>query len=89
MGLLLAVAVGYALGARAGHRGFDELVASIKTIRDSEEFHAMLAAARSHAGHVLQEAADLLGHKAGAPILEDLVPRVSAMTEKLPTRPSF
>jgi len=84
MGLLLAVAVGYTLGARAGPRGFDELVASIKAIRASEEFAAMLAAARSHAGYVLKEVAELLGNEDGAPILDDLVHRVNAMTHRLP-----
>ena len=88
MGVLLAFAVGYTLGARAGHRGFDELVASMKAIRDSEEFHAMLAAARSHTGYILQEVAQLLGDTDGPPILDDLVHRVNAMTRKLPTRPA-
>lgn len=85
MGVLLAFVVGYTLGARAGHRGFDEVVTSIKEIRDSEEFHGMLAAARSHAGYVLTEIAELLGNADGPPILDDLVHRVNMMSRRVPT----
>lgn len=88
MGVLFAFAVGYTLGTKAGHRGFEELVCSIKEIRESEEFHAMLAAARSHAGHVLKEVSDLLGNEDGPPLFDDLVHRVNALTHRLPTVPA-
>lgn len=52
---------GYSLGAKAGAKGYAELVKSAKAVRESEEFRAMLRALRSHLAHTLREAAELLG----------------------------
>ena len=41
VGILMAFAVGYAVGAEAGGEGYDELVASFKAVRDSEEFRGL------------------------------------------------
>lgn len=59
MGVLLAFAVGYTLGAKAGAHGFEDVVASFKAVRESEEFRNALDVLRAHASHVLREAADL------------------------------
>ena len=75
--MLLALAAGYVLGATAGSRDFDQLLDSVRAIRDSEEFGDFLAALRSHAGHTLRELADLL-ERVGPETLSsnDLVERV-------------
>ena len=48
MGTLFGFVVGYIVGARAGSQGFDEVVDALRTVRDSEEFQAMVEIARSH-----------------------------------------
>jgi hypothetical protein len=52
---------GYSLGAKAGAKGYAEFVRSVKAVKESEEFRAMLRALRSHVAHTLREAAELLG----------------------------
>ena len=56
MGMLFAFAVGYILGARAGREGLDELAESMRALRESEEFAALVSAARSYVSHALHEA---------------------------------
>ena len=80
MGVLLAFAVGYIVGSRAGQAGLEEIKSSIQSIRESEEFAAMVAALRSHAGHALRDAADLVGAESQSIRIDDLVDRVRAMT---------
>lgn len=75
MGLLLAFAFGYSVGAKAGTKGFEELVESIKAIQKSEEVADALKALRSHARHVMQEIAELLGENE-TPDIGDLLERV-------------
>jgi hypothetical protein len=60
MKMFLALAAGYLLGASAGSRDFEQLLDSVRAIRDSEEFSDFLAALRSHASHTLRELADML-----------------------------
>ena len=60
MGIVLAFAVGYVVGANAGQEGYRDVVDSARAVRDSEEFRAMLAALRSHAGATLRQLGDLL-----------------------------
>jgi hypothetical protein len=77
MGILLAFAVGYAVGAKAGSESFDEVVEALKAVRDSDEFSSLLKALRSHAGHALRElatAVDGTGQEGGS--TQDLVDRV-------------
>jgi hypothetical protein len=85
MGVLLALAVGYAIGAKAGAEGYEEVVQSLKAIRDSEEFTALLSALRSHASHVLKEVADVVATDGELPAVGDLVERVRAMARQIPT----
>ena len=42
MGILLAFAAGYVLGARAGSEDFDDVVEALQAIRQSEEFHDLV-----------------------------------------------
>jgi hypothetical protein len=69
----MAFAVGYAVGAKAGSEGYDELIASFKAVRDSEEFRGLIAAIRSHTGHVLREVGQRLQTDADRPISMDEV----------------
>ncbi len=59
MGLVDFVA-GWALGAKAGNQGFDEVVETAKGIYESKEFHDFLGVLRSHVGHSLKELGELV-----------------------------
>jgi hypothetical protein len=48
MGTLFGFAVGYVVGARAGSKGFDEVVDALRTVRESEEFQALVDIVTSH-----------------------------------------
>jgi hypothetical protein len=77
MKVLLALVAGYAIGATSGSRDYDQLVKSIRAIRDSEEFDDLVTALRSHAGQTLRELANLVDRTGtGAPDTDDLVTRV-------------
>lgn len=73
MGLLLAFAVGYAIGARAGEQGYGEVVDALKAVRESEEFQSLLAAGRTHVGAVLSELGARLSDDDGEGLSVDAV----------------
>lgn len=60
MGVVLAFLVGWAVGARGGAKGYDEVVAAGKEVWRSEEFAGLVSAVRSHTVHVLRELAEWL-----------------------------
>jgi hypothetical protein len=60
MGFLLAFAAGYVMGARAGSESLDEVIDAVHAIRESEEFHDLVKALRSHAAHSLRGLATML-----------------------------
>ena len=60
MGMLLVFAVGYVMGSRAGSESLDEVVDAVHAIRESEEFHDLVSALRSHAAHSLRGLATML-----------------------------
>ena len=60
MGFLLVFAAGYVMGARAGGETLDEVVDAMHAIRESEEFHDLVSALRSHAAHSLRGLAGML-----------------------------
>ena len=60
MGFLLVFAAGYVMGARAGGETLDEVVDAVHAIRESEEFHDLVTALRSHAAHSLRGLAGML-----------------------------
>ena len=85
MGLLVAFAVGYAVGARGGNEGLDEVIRSFKAIRDSAEVKDLVAALRTHVGFTLRELADRM-EADGAGRLdpsgeEDLLTQVRRLTD--------
>ena len=63
MGMLLVFAAGYVMGARAGGESFDDVVDAVHAIRESEEFHDLVKALRSHAAHSLARAGDHAGER--------------------------
>jgi hypothetical protein len=79
---LVDFAAGWALGAKTGNQGFDDVVSTAKGIFSSKEFQDFLAAVRSHAAFALREMGDLVDtEEAGAPS-GDLVDFVRALVER-------
>ena len=82
MGLLVAFAAGCFVGAKAGSQDFGDVAGSLRAVRDSEEFHDLVVAFRSHAGQTLRRLADMV-EKTGAGANRngdsDLVERVRSL----------
>ncbi|HEY1279102.1 MAG TPA: hypothetical protein VGF22_05465 [Acidimicrobiales bacterium] len=78
MSVVLAFAAGCVVGAKAGAQDFRDVTQSLNAIRQSEEFHDLLAALRSHAGQTLRHLADVLeqNDRPAALTNDDLVARV-------------
>ena len=66
MGLPEFVA-GWALGAKTGSQGFDEVVETTRAIFQSKEFKDFLAVVRSHAGYSLRNLGDLVAGDTAQP----------------------
>ena len=81
MEILVAFAVGYFVGARAGSEGFDDVVNSFHAVRESDEFKGLVAALRSHASHTLGELSSIIGGDTKVPIrsVNDVVTRVRSL----------
>lgn len=79
MGILLAFAVGYVVGVKAGSQGLEEIVSAIKDIRASEEFAAMVGTLRSHVSKALRDVGEVVGDDQRTidmdGVLEDVVAR--------------
>ena len=58
--MFVALFVGYVIGARAGSKELDQLVESLRALRETEEFAAVLSAARAHLAHTLRDLADMV-----------------------------
>lgn len=85
MELLLAFAVGWAVGARAGESGFREVVDAARELRRSEEFRALIDVMRSHMASGLRAFADVLADRE-VPITPDsVVERVLRVMGRDPT----
>ena len=81
MGILLAFAAGYILGAKAGSDDLDDVIDAVNAIRQSEEFNDLVRSLRSHAEHTLRELASLVERPGATTSMasvttEDLVERV-------------
>ncbi|HLI54511.1 MAG TPA: hypothetical protein VKU88_09300 [Acidimicrobiales bacterium] len=61
MELLLAFAIGWAVGAKGGEQGFREVVEAARELRRSEEFAALVDAFRRHLAGTLKALAEALG----------------------------
>jgi hypothetical protein len=80
MGVLLAFFVGWATGARAGAKGFQEVVDAVRTVKESEEFEALVAISRAHLSNAMHEVGKLVSGETAAPNPVDLLERVQRMT---------
>ena len=60
MGLLLVFAAGYVMGARAGGESLDEVIDAVHAIRESDEFHDLVSALRTHAADSLRGLATMM-----------------------------
>ena len=57
MGMFLAAAAAYIVGANAGKQNFDNVVHSLDAIRRSDEFRDLVEAVRIHVAGTLREVA--------------------------------
>jgi hypothetical protein len=84
MGIVLAFLVGWAVGAKAGPAGFEEVAAAARTVKDSEEFEALVALTRSHLARALSEVGKLVSGETAPPDPGDLLERVQRLTDRRP-----
>lgn len=85
MKLLLALAAGYVLGARNGGEHVDDVVRSLRAVKDSEEFHDLVNSLRAHASATLRDLASIVDQPGGSADGDlgdatDLVERVRSLT---------
>lgn len=85
MGAFVAFLLGWAVGAKAGPSGFDEVVAAAKAVRQSEEFAALLSVTRSHVSSTLGELSRLTSGETPLPDASDLLAQVQRLTARRPT----
>jgi urease gamma subunit len=76
MGLVVAFVAGCVVGARVAGETFSDVMVSARAVRDSEEFHDLVAAVRSHAGQTLHRIAELMETGSGASGPQDVVDQV-------------
>jgi hypothetical protein len=76
MGIFVALAVGYVVGARAGSKDLDQVAKALKALSASEEFADVVSAVRSHVGHTLRELAGMIEGTPDEAETGDLVDRV-------------
>jgi hypothetical protein len=86
MGTLAAFVVGYVVGIRGGRKRFDEVVESIKTLRDSEEVAAILRALGAHAAYLLREVSELGGNRDLSS--EEMIAKLQALARNVDPRSS-
>jgi len=80
MGIMLAFAVGWVMGSRGGRRGFEDVVDALQAVGESDEFHGLLDATKSHVGFALKEiASQLTGESEELPGVDDVLTRVRSM----------
>jgi hypothetical protein len=77
MNALVALAVGYVVGAKTGGKDLDQLGRSLKALCATDEFADVVVAARSQMAHTLRELASIVdGERPSVPTGGDLVARV-------------
>jgi hypothetical protein len=80
MNILIALAVGYLIGAKTGGKDLEQLSRSLKALCETDEFADVVVAARSQVAATLRELASMVdgGQPAAVPT-GDLVARVRHM----------
>jgi hypothetical protein len=76
MSILVALAVGYLVGAKTGGKDLDELTRSLKALCETDEFADVVTAARAQAATTLRELAAVDGQHGLPDTGGDLVARV-------------
>jgi hypothetical protein len=78
MNVLVALAVGYAVGAKAGGKDLDRLSRAVKALCQTDEFTEVVSASRAHVAGTLRELAAIVDGGRPVPVPEtgDLVTRV-------------
>ena len=80
MNALVALALGYAIGAKTGGKDLDRLAQSLKALVGTDEFADVVTAARAQMGSTLRELAAVVDGErpdaAGTAFSGDLVARV-------------
>ena len=75
-------AAGWALGAKTGNQGFDEVLETAREIVRSKEFADFASAIRSHAAYALRELGDLVDSEQAPAVAEDLVDVVRSLIKR-------
>jgi hypothetical protein len=76
-------AAGYTLGAKAGNRGFEDILESGREVLKSREFQALVSAARFHAAATLKQLGELVeGGEAAQPVVDNVLDLVKALVER-------
>jgi hypothetical protein len=60
MNVVLALAIGYVVGAKSGGKELDQLGRSLKALCETEEFSDVIGAARAQLGSTLRELASMV-----------------------------
>lgn len=77
MRIVVALAVGYLVGARTGGKDLDQLSESLKALCETDEFADVMSAARSQMGSTLRELAAIVdGDRKLPEVNGDLVAKV-------------
>jgi hypothetical protein len=82
MKTVLALALGYLVGAKSGGKDLDQLGQSLKRLCGTDEFADVLHAARSQAASTLRGIATMVdGEGSGVEPVSDLVARVRSLVD--------
>jgi hypothetical protein len=83
MNILVALAVGYIVGAKTGGKDLDQLGKSLKALCGTDEFADVVSAARAQMGSTLRELASIMdGGQLPDASSGDLVARVRHLVDR-------
>jgi hypothetical protein len=81
MEMLLAFAVGFAVGGQGGTQDRHQVTDSLGTIRNSEQVTTLVMVARARVGQTLREVANMVDGGGEVPPTPDLVDRVRQLVQ--------
>jgi hypothetical protein len=79
---LAEFAAGWALGAKTGERGFEEVVETAKGVLHSQEVTDLIGAVRNHVGYSLKELGGLVSSGDAEPTGNDLLDIVRSLIQR-------
>lgn len=83
MKMLLTFYFGWAMGARSGPEGLDDIKRALVSLRHSEEFQGLLEALRHHGGYLLRDIARRVEGADGTPIgVPDVLARIYDLVQR-------